>query len=58
MVPVELVLHASFGMATAALPPRGASTQQKQAVKLGSLVLGEADHDAAMEELLQREGGD
>ena len=58
VVPFELVLHASFVMAMAALPPRGASSQQEQAVKPAARVLGEADHEAAMEELLQREGGD
>lgn len=58
VVPVELVLHASFEMAKAELPPKGASPQQRQAVRLGARVLSEADHEAAMEELRQRAGGE
>ena len=45
-------------MAKAELPPKGASPQQRQAVKLGARVLSEADHEAAMEELRQRAGGE
>ena len=56
LVAVELVLHTSFHTAKAALPPRGASSQQRQAVGLGAVVLSEADHDATMEELKQRKG--
>ena len=46
VVPVELVLHASFEMELAVLPPRGASLQQRQGVRDGAEVLAEADHDA------------
>ena len=56
VVPVELVLHTSFHMAT--LPPRGASSQQRQAVSLGAVELSEADHDATMEELKRRHDGE
>ena len=56
LVPVVLVLHTSFEMEDAQLPPRGASSLQRQAVKLGAVVLSEADHDATMEELERRRG--
>ena len=58
MVPVELVLQASFEMDAAELPPRGASSQQRQAVALGAVVLSESVHEATMEELERRHGGD
>jgi len=58
VVPVELVLHTSFEMEQAALPPRGASAQQRQGVSKGAVVLAETDHEAAMEELRKRYGGD
>ena len=54
VVPVELVLHASFEMELATAPSRGASSQQRQGVAAGAVVLAEADHNAAMEELRQR----
>ena len=57
-VPVELVLQASFEVEAAELPPRGASSQQRQAVALGAIVLPESVHEATMEELEQRHGGD
>ena len=55
-MPVELVLHTSFEMELAALPPRGASVQQRQGVSKGAVVLAEADHEAAVEELRKRHG--
>ena len=58
LVPVELVLHASFEMEDAQLPQRGASSLQRQAVGLGAVVLSEADHDATMEELKRRKCGE
>ena len=58
LFPCELVLHASFAMDTAQLPPRGASKQQRDAVGKGAVVLSEADHAAAVEELKQRYGGE
>ena len=58
VVPVELVLHTSFEMEQAALPPRGASAQQRQGVSKGAVVLAEADHEAAMEELRKRYAGE
>jgi len=57
-VPVELVLHASFHMEKAKLPPRGASSLQRQAVGLGAVVQSEADHNATMEELRRRKDGE
>ena len=57
-VPVELVLHASFHMEKTKLPPRGASSLQSQAVGLGAVVQSEADHNATMEELERRKGGE
>ena len=51
IVPVELVLHTGFHMFKAKLPPRGASSQQRQAVGVGAVVLSGADRDATMEEL-------
>uniref|UniRef100_A0A7S0L8Q6 Uncharacterized protein n=1 Tax=Coccolithus braarudii TaxID=221442 RepID=A0A7S0L8Q6_9EUKA len=56
IVPVELVLAASFEMEPAELPPRGASTLQRQAVALGALVLPEAAHEASITELKLRHG--
>ena len=38
-VPVEQVLHASLETEAAALPPRGASAQQRAAIALGATVL-------------------
>ena len=38
-------------MDKAKLPPRGSSQQQRDAVAKGGVVLSEADHDTAMEEL-------
>ena len=38
-------------MSKAKLPPRGASSQQRQAVGVGAVVLSGADRDATMEEL-------
>lgn len=58
LVPVELVLHASFEMEDAQLPPRGASVQQRWAVGEGAVVLSEADHNATMEALKRRKGGE
>jgi hypothetical protein len=55
---IELVLHASFGMAAAELPQRGASSQQRQAAALGAVVLSETDHEAAMKELALRHEGE
>ena len=49
-------MHASFEMERAQLPRRGASTEQRQAVERGAVVLSSADHEAAMEELRQRHG--
>ena len=56
-VPAELVLHARFEMEDAQFPPRGASSLQRQAVKLGAVVLSEVEQDATMEELARRHGG-
>ena len=56
VVPSELVLHASYEMEKVQLPPRGASWQQKEAVRLGAVVMSEADHDVTMEELKLRKG--
>jgi hypothetical protein len=36
------------------LPARGGSSQLRQTVALGAVVLDEEDHEAAMEELEQR----
>ena len=54
-MPAELVLHASFEMEHAQLPPRGASALQRQGVELGAVVMSEADHDVTMEELKLRQ---
>ena len=51
---LEQVLHASLDMRLAQLPPKGASVQQREAVKKGATVLSEDDHDQIMEELRQR----
>ena len=58
LVPAELVLHASFEMEQAQLPPRGASSHQRQGVGLGAVVMSEADHDVTMEELKLRQAGE
>ena len=57
-MPCELLLQASFEMEAAELPPRGASSQQRQAFALGAVVLPESVHDATMEELEPQHGGD
>ena len=54
VVPVEQVLHVSFEMEAAQLPPRGASTIQRSAVAKGAVVLSEDDHGVIMDELRQR----
>ena len=54
VVPVEQLLHASFEMESAELPPRGASGMQREAVKMRAVVLTEADHETIMDELKQR----
>ena len=53
-VPVEQILHAGFEMEAAALPARGASTIQRQAVAMGATVLADEDHQAIMSELALR----
>lgn len=51
---VEQLLHVGFEMETYKRPPKGASSQQKQAVALGATVLCEEDFDYIMDELRQR----
>ena len=53
-IPSHLVLHVGFEMAGAVLPVRGASSQQRQAVGLGAVILSEEDHAASVEELGRR----
>ena len=53
-VPAHLVLHTGFEMVRAVLPERGASSQQRQGVALGAVVLSEEDHEAALLELEAR----
>jgi len=53
-IPAHLVLHAGFEMVRAVLPERGASSQQRQGVSMGAVVLSEADHEAALLELETR----
>ena len=42
------------GNVRAVLPERGASSQQRQGVSMGAVVLSEADHEAALLELETR----
>lgn len=53
-IPTHLVLTAGFKMAKAVLPTRGASSQQRQAIGYGAVVLDEEDHEGAVDELAQR----
>ena len=56
---MERVLHASFKVQTAELPSRGAASQLQRSrrpslARSCTVVLSEADHDVATEELRRR----
>ena len=53
-MPTHFVLRARFEMPAAVLPARGASSQLRQAMELGAVVLDEDDHKGALEELENR----